>query len=142
YTPVLAESPKSGGKITRDVAFGPDERHRIDVFQPDGRTGVPVVVYLHGGAYVRGDRNISSEVYSYIATYFARQGMLAINATYRLAPAAKWPGAAEDVARIVKWLKDNASSYGGDPERIYLICHSAGATHVATYTFIKSLQPP
>ena len=142
YTPVLAASPKSAGKITRNVAYGPDERHRIDIFQPDGKVGVPVVVFLHGGAYVRGDRNINPEVYANIPTYFARQGMLAINATYRLAPAAKWPGAAEDVGQIVKWLKENASSYGGDPERIYLIGHSAGATHVATYTYVKSVQPP
>ena len=141
YEPILAAAPKSGIKITKDVAYGPDARHRIDIFQADeGRTGVPVVVYLHGGAYVRGDRNISPEVYSNITTYFARQGVLAINGTYRLAPAATWPAAAEDVGQIVKWVKDNAAAYGGDPSRLYLIGHSAGATHVATYAFMKNLQ--
>src|SRR5690348_5640691 len=81
YEPILAAAPKSGVKVTKDVAYGPDARHRIDIFQDEGKTGVPVVVYLHGGAYVRGDRNISPEVYSNITTYFARQGMLAINGT-------------------------------------------------------------
>src|SRR3954451_20225059 len=76
YEPVLAAAPKSGVKITKDVAYGPDARHRIDIFQAEARTSAPVVVYLHGGAYVRGDRNISPEVYSNITTYFARAGML------------------------------------------------------------------
>ena len=140
YAPILAAAPADGVKITKDVAYGPDARHRIDVFQPEGKTGVPVVVFLHGGAYVRGDRNISPEVYSNVTTYFARQGFLGINGTYRLAPAAIWPAAAQDVAQIVKWVKDNAASFGGDPNRIYLIGHSAGATHVATYAFMKTIQ--
>ena len=142
YTPILAAAQASGVKVTKDIAYGSDARHRVDIFQAEGKSGVPVVVYLHGGAYVRGDRNISPEVYSNITTYFARQGFLAINGTYRLAPAATWPASAEDVGQIVKWVKDNAASYGGDPNRIYLIGHSAGATHVATYAFIKNLQAP
>ena len=43
---------------------------------------------------------------------------------------------------MVKWAKENAAKYGGDPNNIYLIGHSAGATHVASYIFDKSLQPP
>jgi len=90
---------------------------------------------------VAGERNISPAVYGNIPTYFARQGMLGVNATYRLAPAAQWPAAADDVAATVRWLKANAASYGGDPNRIYVIGHSAGATHLASYAFIRSLQP-
>jgi acetyl esterase/lipase len=142
YEPILATAPKSGVKIAKDVAYGPDLRHRIDIFQPEGKTGVPVVVFFHGGAYVRGDRSISPEVYANVTTYFARHGFLGINGTYRLAPAAIWPAAAQDVAQVVKWAKDNAASFGGDPNRIYLIGHSAGATHVATYAFMKTLQEP
>lgn len=141
YTPILAAAPKAGVAITRDVAYGPDARHRLDLHRPEGRTGVPVAVFLHGGAYVRGDRSVNDEVYGNAATYFARAGMLGVNATYRLAPAAKWPGAAEDVGLLVQWLKANAAAYGGDPSRIYLIGHSAGATHVATYVYLKDLHP-
>jgi alpha/beta hydrolase fold len=56
-----------------------------------------------------------------VPLYFARKGMVGVNATYRLAPAAKWPAAAEDVKVLVAWLKSNAARFGGDPNRIYLI---------------------
>ncbi len=98
-------------------------------------------MFIHGGAYVRGDRNINNEVYANVATYFVRQGMVGVNATYRLAPSAQWPAAAEDVGALVKWLQANGSTYGGDGQRIYLVGHSAGATHVATYAYLNSLQP-
>jgi acetyl esterase/lipase len=90
---------------------------------------------------VRGDRDVNAEVYGNVPMYFARQGMLGVNATYRLAPAAQWPAAGQDVRSLVGWLKENAARFGGDPSRIYLIGHSAGATHVATYVYLKEQQP-
>jgi len=142
YTPLLAAAPKDGVSIERDLAYGPDALHRLDLHKQEGRTGMPIVVFLHGGAYVRGSRSVNTEVYGNVATYFARQGMLGVNGTYRLAPAAQWPAAAQDVGLLVKWLKANASAHGGDPERIYLIGHSAGATHIATYLYHTDLQEP
>jgi len=142
YTPLLAVAPKQGVTVQRDLAYGPDARHRADIFRADGLKNAPVVVFLHGGAYVRGDRDVNAEVYGNVPMYFARQGMLGVNATYRLAPAAHWPAAAQDVASLVAWLKSNAARFGGDPNRIYLIGHSAGATHVATYIYMKEMQPP
>ena len=141
YTPILAAMPKDGVTVTRDLAYGEDPRHRLDMFRPEGKSGMPVVVFLHGGAYVAGERRLNDEVYGNVPMYFARQGMIGVNATYRLAPAAKWPAASQDVATLVRWLKANVASQGGDPNRIYLIGHSAGATHVASYAFIRSLQP-
>ena len=141
YTPLLAVEPKQGITVQRDLAYGPDARHRADIFRADGLKNAPVVVFLHGGAYVRGDRDVNPEVYGNVPMYFARQGMLGVNATYRLAPAAQWPAAAQDVASLAAWLKSNAARFGGDPNRIYLIGHSAGATHVATYLYLKELQP-
>jgi acetyl esterase len=141
YTPILAAAPKVGVSIQRDVAYGPDARQRLDLHRPDGGTGVPIVVFLHGGAYVRGDRSVNAEVYGNVATYFARNGMLGVNATYRLAPAAQWPAAAQDVGLVVQWLKANGAAHGGDPARIYLIGHSAGATHVATYVYQEDVRP-
>jgi len=96
-----------------------------------------VVIFVHGGAYVGGDKSY----YGNVTTWFARQNVLGINATYRLAPAAKWPAATEDIAGMVKWTRENAARFGGDPNRIVLIGHSAGATPVANYIFNKSLQP-
>jgi acetyl esterase len=141
YTPVLEAAPKDGVRITRDIAYGGDPRHRLDVYQPLTSANTPVVVFFHGGAYVQGERNLNQQVYANIPTWFARNRMLGINATYRLAPTAKWPAGAQDVGTVVRWVKQNASSFGGDPNRIYLIGHSAGATHVASYALIKSLQP-
>jgi acetyl esterase len=142
YSPLLAVAPKTGIAVQRDVAYGPDPRHRLDLYRAEGLQNAPVLVFLHGGAYVRGDRNINSEVYGNVPVYFARHGMLGVNATYRLAPAAQWPEAARDVGAIVQWLRENAAKHGGDPARIYLMGHSAGATHVATYAYLKNLQPP
>jgi acetyl esterase/lipase len=142
YLPILAQSPKSGVSVVSDVSYGPDARHKLDIYRREGLTGAPVVAFLHGGAYTRGERNINAEAYSNVSIYFARHGMLAVNATYRLAPAAQWPSAAEDVGALVKWLRSNAAAHGGDPRRIYLVGHSAGATHIATYAYIRSLQPP
>jgi acetyl esterase len=141
YTPILRDAAKTGVRVMRDLAYGPDQRHKLDLYQPEGKSGVPIVVFIHGGAYVRGDRSINTEVYANVATYFARQGMVGVNATYRLAPSAQWPAGAEDVGAVVRWLKTNGATYGGDVQRIYLVGHSAGATHVATYAYLSSLQP-
>jgi acetyl esterase len=128
--------------IIRDQAYGEDPRQVLDVYRPTARSGAPVVIFVHGGAYVRGDKDGAGEAYGNIATWFARQGMLGINATYPLAPAAKWPAGPKNVGGMVAWAKANAIQFGGDPNRIVLIGHSAGATHVAGYAFDKSLQPP
>jgi acetyl esterase len=135
-------APKPTMKVTKDIAYGPDVRHRLDLYQPDGKTGMPVVVYVHGGGYVRGNKDPRPEIYSNVPTYFARHGMLGVNATYRLAPAHKWPAGGQDMGAVVAWLRDNAAKYGGDPGKIFFVASSAGATHVASYVFDKSLQPP
>lgn len=141
YETVLRTSAREGVAVRRDLAYGPDPRHKLDVLRRAGTEGAPIVVFLHGGAYVSGERNVNAEVYGNVAMYFARQGMVAVNATYRLAPAAPWPAGAEDVRALVGWLRENRAIHGGDPERIFLIGHSAGATHVATYAFLRALQP-
>jgi acetyl esterase/lipase len=141
FRPLLRAAPQDGVTITKNLSYGEDPRQVLDVYQPIWRSGAPVVIFIHGGAYVRGDKDAYGEMYGNVATWFARHGMLGINATYRLAPAAKWPSGADDVRGMVKWTKDNAARYGGDGNRVYLIGHSAGATHVASYIFDKSLQP-
>jgi acetyl esterase/lipase len=141
YMPFLIAAPKNGIRVTKDISYGSDPKQKLDIYQPEGKTGIPILVFLHGGAYVSGDKMVNEEIYANVVTYFARKGILGVNATYRLAPAAMWPGAALDVGSIVAWLKQNASGFGGDPNRIFLFGHSAGATHVASYVFDKSLCP-
>jgi len=141
YTPLLKAAPHDGVDVMRDISYGAHARNKLDVFKPKDAKDLPVLVFLHGGAYVAGDRDVTEEIYGNVPLYFSRNGMLGINATYRLAPEAKWPAAAEDVKSIVHWIKKNAAQYGGDPERVYLIGHSAGATHIATYLFHKDIRP-
>src|ERR1700741_4224899 len=135
FRPLLQSAPKDGVVVAKNIPYGEDARQILDVYQPIWRAGAPVVIFIHGGAYVRGDKDAYGEMYGNVATWFARQGVLGINATYRLAPAAKWPSAAADVRGMVKWAKENAAKFGGEGQRIYLVGHSAGATHVASYIF-------
>ena len=79
-------------------------------------------------------------MYGNVADYFAANRVIGINATYRLAPGAQWPEAARDVGLALAWARANIGSYGGDPERIFLMGQSAGATHVATYAFRRDLH--
>lgn len=141
FQPLLKAAPRDGVTVIRNQHYGDDPRQILDVYRPTARSGAAVVIFFHGGAYVRGDKDGAGEAYGNIATWFARQGLLGINATYPLAPAATWPAGARNVGATVAWARANAARFGGDPGRIVVIGHSAGATHVAGYVFDTSLQP-
>lgn len=82
--------------VKADISYGPDERHRLDVFAPAQKTAVPapVVIHIHGGAYVSGDKTIpGTPFYQNIGGFWARNGIIGVNATYRLAPKHQWPTA-------------------------------------------------
>lgn len=142
YVPLQKCVPKDDTLVERDIAYGNHMRHRLDIFTPEKRTtSAPVVVYLHGGGYIAGERSpIPGLIYDNVPRFFARHGMVGVNATYRLAPAHKWPSGGEDVGRVVHWMRENATRYGGDPRKIFLVGHSAGATHAATWTFMESVH--
>jgi triacylglycerol lipase len=143
YAPLHERAPRSGTEVHRDLAYGDDPRHRLDVHVASKRPGgpAPVVAFFHGGGYVAGERSpVPGLIYDNVPTFFARHGMIGVNATYRLAPAHQWPSGGEDVGRVVDWLVRNAARYGGDPQRIFLVGHSAGATHAATWTFMESVH--
>ena len=70
-----------------------------------------------------------------MADYFASLGLVGVNATYRLAPEAKFPDGANDIGAAVAWVKDNIAEYGGDPNQVFVIGKSAAASHAATYAF-------
>ena len=85
FAALHAAAPKDGVVVTKDVAYGPHPRNILDVYKPSrGASRTPVVIFVHGGAYVGGDKSY----YGNVTTWFARQGVLGVNATYRLAPAA------------------------------------------------------
>jgi len=135
--------------LTRDIAYGPDARHRLDVFEPVARPArpMPVAIYVHGGGLTGGNKDLPGTpgegvIYANVGIYFARNGMLGVNATYRLVPGIRFPEGAEDIANVVRWARAHASRHGGDPNAIFLIGHSAGATHVAGYLYSAAAQGP
>jgi acetyl esterase/lipase len=135
YAPLSECEPYTGVRVQRDVSYGSDVRNLLDVFTPENdHADRPVLVFLHGGAFIRGDRRMGNSPFNdNIAVWAARQGFLGINMTYRLAPAHSWPVAQHDIHFALAWLRANAESLGADSNRIVLMGHSAGAAHVAQY---------
>jgi triacylglycerol lipase len=121
-------------KIARDLRYGDDERHRLDVHTSAEQGRVPVFVFVHGGGFIGGDKHVpGSPAYDYLGAWAVRNGWAGVTITYRLAPAHAWPSGAQDVAAAVAWIRDNIADYGGDPDRIVVAGNSAGAVHVASY---------
>jgi triacylglycerol lipase len=135
YAPLQEKEPYQGVRIERDIKYGAAVRNLLDVFMPEtASSGRPVLMFVHGGAFVRGNkRRPGTPFYDNIMLWAVKNGFVGVNMTYRLAPQSTWPAGAEDIASAVKWVSDNIASRGGDPARIYLMGHSAGAIHVASY---------
>lgn len=117
-----------------DFAYGPHERQRIDVYPAD-EPGAPVLLFVHGGGFIGGDKRADDCFFGNVGRYFAAHGYLAILPSYRLAPSSTWPSGNEDMEGIMAWVKANAREHGGDPDRIFLLGQSAGAAHAAGYLF-------
>jgi len=121
-------------KIDRDRRYGDHERHRLDVHTSGEEAGAPVLVFVHGGGFVGGDKVVpGTPQYDHIGAWAVRNGWVGVTITYRLAPEHTWPSGAQDVAAAVQWVRDNIAAYGGDPGRIVVAGHSAGCVHVASY---------
>lgn len=133
YGPLVRRADKSGITLSRDLPYGVDPRQCLDVFVPAGARKAPVLVFVHGGAFTRGSKSVDGDIYDNVLYWFARQGFVAVNIEYRLAPAARFPAGAQDTALAVDWIVSNIGRYGGDPEAIVLMGHSAGGCHVASY---------
>lgn len=144
YIPLQEKEPYAGVKVLRDVRYGPDERNLLDVFSAESAGAPrPVLIYVHGGGFVAGNKRApDSPFYDNIHLWAVRHGMVGVNMTYRLAPAATWPSGAQDVGRAIAWVMANIGAHGGDPSRVYLMGNSAGATHIADYLSQVALQKP
>ena len=143
YTALQETEPYQGVKITRDLKYGTDERHALDVFAPEQPSAAPraVLIYVHGGAFTAGSKRApGSPFYDNIALFAARSGFVGVNMTYRLAPQHQWPAGAEDVGAAVRWVAANIAAHGGDPARVFLMGHSAGAVHVASYVALPKFH--
>jgi acetyl esterase/lipase len=135
YTALHQKVSKAGITLKHDLPYGKHPRQVMDVFTPDGAKNAPVVIFVHGGAFVRGNKSDNDEIYGNVLYYFARHGYVGINLEYRNAPEAQYPEAAVDIREALAWLRANIAQYGGDARRMFIIGHSAGGTHVGTYVF-------
>lgn len=116
---------------TQNVAYVPAtdptfdaERHLLDVYAPRKKaaTAYPVVVFIHGGSWNSGNKNF----YSFVGRRLAKQGVVAVVLNYRLSPKVEVPAMADDCARAVVWTTQHIQEYGGDPQRLFVMGHSAG----------------
>lgn len=125
-------TPKDAARLReRGVAYGALERQALDVYAPKRETTpAPVAVFFYGGSWDSGRR----QDYGWVGRALAAQGYLTIVPDYRLYPAVRYPGFVEDGALAVRWAVEHAGAMGGDPDRIVLVGHSAGAYNAAMLT--------
>jgi acetyl esterase/lipase len=127
--PIRAEAdilPRTAIKETFDLRyFAGRDRQTLDVFAPKGAKDRPVVLFVHGGSWVIGDKNMFG-VHRAVGRFLARHGYVAVLINYRLSPAVKHPEHARDVARAFTWVRANIAKYGGNSDQIVLCGHSAG----------------
>jgi acetyl esterase/lipase len=134
YAPMFPKEAWAGVSIERDIAYGSDSLQKLDVFTPDGAKGkkLPVLLFVHGGGFTRGDKH--GDFYpDNITLWAAKNGMVGVNIDYRLAPKDPWPAGVNDLTAAIAWTHANIARFGGNPNRIVLFGHSAGANHVADY---------
>jgi acetyl esterase/lipase len=112
--------------FTRDIPYAQGARHTLDICRPRGAAAAPVVVFFYGGGWRSG----SKRLYRYVARALARRGYVAVLPDYRIYPEVRYPDFLDDGAGAVRWTMDNVAGFGGDPRKIFLMGHSAGA-HIA-----------
>jgi len=110
-----------------DIPFGPESWQWLDVYRPANRAAAaPVIVFWYGGSWTRGNK----DEYRFVGTALAGLGYVVVLPDYRLYPTVRFPQFLADAAQAVAWVEQHAAAYGGDPHRIVLMGHSAGA-HMA-----------
>lgn len=123
--------PKDSGgvRLVHDAPFGAEKRQRLDIYAPrQTSTGpLPVIVFFYGGSWNSGTK----DGYGFVGDALAARGFLVAIPDYRLVPAVHYPAFLEDNAAAVRWVRQHAAQLGGDPDRIVLAGHSAGAYNAA-----------
>jgi acetyl esterase/lipase len=126
---VLA-SASGGHTVEQDVAYGNLPRHKLDLYTPSTRApagGWPVVVFFYGGSWNTGER----AEYRFVGSALAARGVLTLVADYRLYPEVRYPDFLNDSAQALAWGLNEASRRGGNPKRVFVMGHSAGAYNAA-----------
>lgn len=123
-----------GIEVRHDIVYAPGERGRLDVYLPH-RAGpdAPVAVFFYGGSWQSGDKSF----YRFVGAVLASRGIVTVIPDYRVYPQVRYPDFLRDNALAVRFVKGHAAEWGGDPGRLFLIGHSAGAYNVAMLTLDK-----
>lgn len=114
-------------RIETDLAYGPEDRQKLDIYTPRGGAPKATVLFLYGGSWTSGTKSL----YRFLGQALAGRGYQTVVADYRLAPAVGYPAFVEDTARAFAWVKAHIAEHSGDPSRVILMGHSAGAYNVA-----------
>lgn len=130
---LLATSWSASAIEHKDVAYGPDAEQRMDVYAPADPSAAPIILMVHGGAWRFGDKNSRGVVTNKADRWVAR-GFIVVSTNYRMLPRANVLEQAADVARALKFVQQHARSWGGDPAKVVLMGHSAGAHLVSLLT--------
>lgn len=120
----------AGAIVQHDVAYGSDPKQQLDVYSPAGAHGDPVILMVHGGGWRRGDKADAAVVDNKVAHYLPA-GYVFVSANYRLYPQVNPTQEAADVASALAFVQAHAAPWGGDPHRVVLMGHSAGANLVS-----------
>ena len=125
---ILLLCPLLAGAVTTeiDLAYGEHPAQRLDLYLPENAAKAPVMVYIHGGGWSKGDKKAVGEK----PVFFNRLGWIFVSVNYRLLPDGRHPENVNDVALALAKVHDKVAEKGGDPERIFVMGHSAGA-HLA-----------
>jgi acetyl esterase/lipase len=127
-TVINALTPASTYRKASGLAYGPGARDRLDVYTPArGPAAAPVVVFFYGGNWNSGERGD----YAFVGEALASRGIVAVIADYRLYPQVRYPDFLHDSAAAVAWTLREAARHGGDPARVFVMGHSAGAYNAA-----------
>lgn len=115
---------EQGYRIERDLAYGPDPRQKLDLYVPDHlAASAPVLLFFYGGSWEGG----SKTYYKALGQAFASKGIIVAVADYRVYPQVRYPAFVEDGAQAFAFLHAHVAAHGGDPARIFVSGHSAGA---------------
>jgi acetyl esterase/lipase len=120
----LVPADSGGAAAKTDITYGRHPRQKLDVYVPSKLSAAtPVVVVIYGGSWNSGNKSD----YAFLGKALSSRGFVAVIADYRLVPEIRFPAFLEDTAEAVAWARTNARQFGGDPDQLYLLGHSAGA---------------
>jgi acetyl esterase/lipase len=125
---INALSPGKALRTQEALAYGSHARHKLDIYTPANASArAPVVVFFYGGNWTTGQR----DDYAFVGRALAARGFVVVIPDYRLYPEVKYPDFLDDAAQAVAWTAREIGRFGGDPQRLYVMGHSAGAYNAA-----------